>query len=67
MKKGIGIFLTLAGLVATVITGMNALDQSESFSAFGTDVVISQADYTPVIISAVVLIVGVFLWAGSKK
>jgi hypothetical protein len=67
MKKGIGIFLTLAGLVATVITGMNALDQSESFSVFGTDVVISQADYTPVIISAVVLIVGVFLWAGSKK
>lgn len=67
MRKGIGIFLTLAGLVATVITGMNALDQSESFSVFGTDVVISQADYTPVIISAVVLIVGVVLWAGSKK
>lgn len=67
MKKGIGIFLTLAGLVATIITGMNALDQSESFSVFGTDVVISQADYTPVIISAVVLIVGVVLWAGSKK
>lgn len=67
MKKGIGIFLTLAGLVATIITGMNALDQSESFSVFGADVVISQADYTPVIISAVVLIVGVVLWAGSKK
>lgn len=67
MKKGIGIFLTLAGLVATIITGMNALDQSESFSVFGADVVISQADYTPVIISAVVLIIGVVLWAGSKK
>lgn len=67
MKKGIGIVLTLVGLVATVITGMNAMDQSESFSVFGADVVISQADYTPVIISVVVLIIGVVLWAGSKK
>lgn len=67
MKKSIGIVLTLLGLVATVITGMNAMDQSESFSVFGADVVISQADYTPVIISAVVLIIGIVLWAGSKK
>lgn len=67
MKKSIGIVLTLVGLVATVITGMNAMDQSESFSVFGADVVISQADYTPVIISVVVLIIGVVLWAGSKK
>jgi hypothetical protein len=67
MKKGIGIFLTLIGLVATVVTGMNALDQSDSFSVLGVDVVVSQADYTPVIISAVVLIIGIILWTGSKK
>jgi len=67
MKKSIGIVLTLLGLVASVITGMNAMDQSESFSVLGADVVISQADYTPLIISVVVLIIGVVLWAGSKK
>jgi hypothetical protein len=67
MKKGTGIFLTLVGLVGTVITGINAMDQSESFSIFGADVVISQADYTPVFISLGVLIIGVVLWAGSKK
>jgi len=67
MRKGIGIFLTLAGLVATVITGMQALQDSDSFSVFGVDVVVSQADYTPVIISVVVLMIGVVLWTGSKK
>lgn len=67
MKKGLGIFLTLVGLVATIITGMNALDQSQSFSIFGTDVVVSQADYLPVIVSAIVLILGVILWTSSKK
>lgn len=67
MRKGIGILLTLVGLVATVITGMNALDQSDSFSVLGVDVVVSQADYLPVIISAVVLIIGVIIWSGSKK
>jgi len=67
MKKSIGIILTLIGLVATVITGMNALDQSESFSILGADVVISQADYTSVIISAVVLVIGLVLWVSSKK
>jgi uncharacterized membrane protein len=67
MRKTIGIILTLVGLVATVITGMQAMDDSESFSILGADVVVSQANYTPVIISAAVLIVGVILWAGSKK
>lgn len=67
MKKGIGIVLTLIGLVATAITGMQVADDSDSFSIFGADVVVSQANYTPLIISVVVLVIGVVLWAGSRK
>ncbi|MFP4097121.1 MAG: hypothetical protein ACLFUB_21740 [Cyclobacteriaceae bacterium] len=67
MKKGLGILLTLVGLVATTITGMQAIQDSESFSILGTDVVISQANYTPVIISVAILILGAILWASSRK
>lgn len=67
MKKGIGIILTLIGLVATAITGMQVADDSDSFSVFGADVVVSQADYTPLIISVVVLVIGVILWVGGRK
>jgi hypothetical protein len=67
MKKTIGIILTLIGLVSTTITGMQAVQDSDSFSVFGMDVVVSKADYTPLIISVVVLIVGIILWASSRR
>ncbi|WKN31287.1 hypothetical protein PZB74_20255 [Porifericola rhodea] len=67
MKKVLGIILTLVGIAATAITGMQAADDSESFSIFGADVVVSQANYTPLIISVVILVLGVILWSGSKK
>ncbi|MEO0333120.1 MAG: hypothetical protein AAF223_15790 [Bacteroidota bacterium] len=67
MKRTIGIILTLIGLVSTTITGMQVLEDSDSFNVLGLDVVVSQADYTPFIISVVVLIVGVVLWVGSRR
>lgn len=67
MKKAIGIVLTLIGIAATAITGMQVADDSDSFSIFGADVVVSQADYTPLIISIVVLVLGVILWSSSRK
>lgn len=67
MKKGVGIILTLLGLIATIITGMQVAEDSDSFSIFGADVVVSQANYTPLIISVAVLVIGVILWASSRK
>ena len=67
MKKTIGIVLTLVGLVSTTITGMQAVEDSDSFSVLGMDVVVSKADYTPLIISVAVLIIGIFLWFGSRR
>lgn len=67
MSKVAGIVLTLVGLVGTVITGMQALEDSDSFSFFGLDVVVSKANYTPLIISVMVLVIGVILWANSRR
>ncbi|MGB3586095.1 MAG: hypothetical protein WBA23_06125 [Tunicatimonas sp.] len=67
MKRTTGIILTLVGLVSTTITGMQALEDSDSFSVLGLDVVVSKANYTPLIISVVVLIVGIILWTSSRK
>lgn len=67
MKKGVGIILSLLGLIATIITGMQVAEDSDSFSIFGADVVVSQANYTPLIISVAVLVIGVILWASSRK
>lgn len=67
MKKGIGIILTLLGLIGTIITGMQVAEDSDSFSIFGADVVVSQADYTPLIISVVLLVIGIVLWVSGKK
>ncbi|MEM6845881.1 MAG: hypothetical protein AAF944_18025 [Bacteroidota bacterium] len=67
MKRTIGIMLTLIGLVSTTVTGMQVLEDSDSFSFFGLDVVVSQANYTPLIISVIILIIGVVLWVGSRR
>lgn len=67
MRKVVGIILTVIGAIASVITGVQVMDDSDSFSLLGFDVVVSQADYTPLIISLVLLIIGIVLWSSSRK
>ncbi|MEQ8903699.1 hypothetical protein [Ekhidna sp.] len=59
--KTIGLILTIIGLIGTVYYGMQAIQDSESFSFLGMDVAVSSADWTPVIISVIALLVGLFL------
>ncbi len=66
MKRTVGLVLTVVGLVATIITGIQAMNESESFSFLGMDVGVSSADWTPLIISVIVLIVGLVLAASSR-
>lgn len=61
MTKKIGAILSIGGLIALVYTGINYLNNSESFGFLGADVVISKGDPVPVIISALVMIIGIFL------
>ena len=62
-----GIVLLILGIIGVVVFGIQAMNESESFSILGAKIAISTANWTPVIISAVVLIVGLILLAVKKK
>ncbi len=62
-----GIILLIIGVIALIVFGVQALNNSESFSFLGIDIAVSSANWTPVIISAVVAIVGLVLVVSKKK
>jgi hypothetical protein len=62
-----GIVLLILGIIGVVVFGIQAMNESESFSILGAKIAVSTANWTPVIISAVVLIVGLILLAVKKK
>lgn len=61
MKETIGGIITAGGLLGVIYFGYQYFQDSESFSAFGADVAVSTGDYTPIIISAIVMIVGIVI------
>lgn len=67
MQKTIGSILSVSGLVLLVYTFINYLNESESFSALGADVMISKGNITPVIISAAILILGIIVLLTARK
>lgn len=62
-----GIILLILGIIGVVVFGIQAMNESESFNVLGAEVAVSTANWTPVIVSAVVLIVGIILMAVRKK
>lgn len=64
--KVFGIILTILGIIGCIIFGIQALQDSESLSILGMDLAVSTANWTPLIVSAVVLIIGAVL-ASRKK
>lgn len=62
-----GIVLLILGAIGTIIFGIQAMQDSESFSVLGMDVAVSSANWTPVIISVILLIVGVVMTSAGKK
>ena len=62
-----GIILLILGLIATIVFGIQAINQSEAFNVLGIEVAVSSANWTPVIISAAVLIVGLIMMITGKK
>ncbi|MDZ7738273.1 MAG: hypothetical protein U5K32_13065 [Bacteroidales bacterium] len=65
--KVAGIVLLIIGIVGTIVFGIKALDQSESFDVLGAEVAVSTGNWAPVIISAVVAIIGFILMSVGKK
>lgn len=62
-----GIILIVAGLIGVVVFGVQALNDSESFSLFGVDIAVSSANWTPLIASAVVAFIGTILTIAKKS
>ena len=65
--KTIGIILLVIGLIATVVFGIQAIQDSETFSFLGLDIGVSKANWTPVIISGIVLLIGLVMTFRGKK
>jgi len=62
-----GIILLILGIVGLVVFGIQALNESESFSVLGAEVAVSKANWTPVIASGVVTVIGIILAVSRKK
>lgn len=63
----VGIILTIIGAIGTLVYGIQALGDTESFSVLGVDIAVSGANWTPVIISGVILIIGLVILSSSRK
>ena len=65
--KVAGIVLFILGLAGVIIFGLQAIDNSETFNFLGINVAVSSANWTPVIVSGVVMIVGFVMSVTKKK
>jgi NO-binding membrane sensor protein with MHYT domain len=59
--KNIGVVLLIVGIAGLAYFGYEAMQQSESFEVLGADVAVSTANWTPVIVSGIVAIIGLIL------
>ncbi|HKJ40445.1 MAG TPA: hypothetical protein VKA27_00070 [Sunxiuqinia sp.] len=65
--KTVGYVLLVTGLVGVVVFGIQAMNDSESFNVLGASVAVSKANWTPLIASGIVLVVGVILAIAKKS
>lgn len=63
----VGIVLLVIGLIGLVVFGYQAMQESESFNLLGMEVAVSSANWTPVIFSAIVAVIGIILALAGKK
>jgi hypothetical protein len=64
--KAVGTILLIIGLVGTLVFGFQAIQDSESFNFLGIDIAVSKADWTPLIISGIVFLIGLVMTIRKK-
>ena len=64
--KAVGTILLIIGLVGTLIFGFQAIQDSESFSFIGIDIAVSKADWTPLIVSGIIFLIGLVMTIRKK-
>ncbi|HZK07478.1 MAG TPA: hypothetical protein VFC92_04710 [Bacteroidales bacterium] len=62
-----GIILIVVGVIGLLVFGIQAMNDSETFSVFGLDVAVSSANWTPVILSGAVAVVGIIMASVRRK
>ena len=62
-----GIVLLIIGFACTLFFGVQAIQDTETFSFLGIDIGVSGANWTPVIVSAIVLVIGIILMSLNKR
>lgn len=62
MKQIIGGIMSIVGLTGVIFYGYQYLNDSKTFNFLGADVAISTGDYVPILISAIVLVVGLLIY-----
>ncbi len=65
--KILGFVVSIVGLIGIIYSGINYINKSETFSAFGVDVAVSKGDPVPIIVSLIVLIAGLLITRAAKK
>lgn len=65
--KILGYLFTFGGLLALIVSLVNYINESESFSFMGLDVAVSKGDPVPMIISAVIFIAGLLIVRAAKE
>ncbi|WP_319592341.1 transglycosylase [uncultured Draconibacterium sp.] len=65
--KLLGIILLLIGLIGTILFGVQAMNNSEAFNFLGIDIAVSSANWTPVIISGILALIGVVILSVRKR
>ena len=66
--KIVGIVLFVLGVVGLIIFGIQAINDSQSISIFGLDVTLSKANWTPIIMSGLFVLIGAVIgFAGKGK
>lgn len=61
MKKTVGGLLSIGGLIGVIYYTYQYMQDSESFSALGADIAVSTGNWVPILISALVMVVGILL------
>lgn len=65
--KIVGGVVTIGGLIALIYTFINYLNNTASFQFLGAEVVVSEASIMPVIVAAVIMILGLLIWSTAKN
>lgn len=63
----IGLVLLIIGLIGLLVFGYQAMQDSEAFNVLGMEVAVSSANWTPVIFSGIVAVIGLILTLAGRR